>query len=281
MRETTHMTNPAPIQDPPAYVAAAVAPSKEKNVLGLVAFIISIVGFVFACIPGALILGWILLPIAFILSIVALFFKGKTKSLALTGLIVSIVGTIVGAVVFITVIATSIDEAFSGEETTVVAPTDEAEEAEVVEDEEVTEQGTRENPYPIGTAISQGDWTVTINSVNLDATSELTATDLYNSAPDAGSVYMLVNLTATYSGTNPDGETAWTTVDYVTADGNTIDSLSKLLLAPDSFDNITTLYEGASVTGNKALQIPADSASEGVLAINPTMFGDKVFVAVQ
>lgn len=38
--------------------------------------IIAIVGFIFACIPGALIVGWLLLPIAFILGIVAVFLKG-------------------------------------------------------------------------------------------------------------------------------------------------------------------------------------------------------------
>ena len=36
------------------------------------AMIVAIVGFIFACIPGALIVGWILLPIAFVLSIVSL-----------------------------------------------------------------------------------------------------------------------------------------------------------------------------------------------------------------
>ena len=40
---------------------------KTRNGLGIAAFVIAIVGFVFACIPGALIVGWVLLPIAFIL----------------------------------------------------------------------------------------------------------------------------------------------------------------------------------------------------------------------
>jgi hypothetical protein len=33
---------------------------------------VSVVGFVFACVPGALIVGWVLLPIAFILGIVGI-----------------------------------------------------------------------------------------------------------------------------------------------------------------------------------------------------------------
>ena len=37
-------------------------PAKQKNTLGLIALIVGIMGFIFACIPGALIVGWVLLP---------------------------------------------------------------------------------------------------------------------------------------------------------------------------------------------------------------------------
>ncbi len=275
------MTNPETNNQPqPQYAAPApqVAPQKkEKNVLGIVALITSIVGFIFACIPGALIIGWVLLPISFILAIVSLFMKGKGKGMGIAGLIISVVGTIVGVVVFISVVATSFDEAFSGGETTVATP--EGTEDEAGDGGE--EQGTRANPYPIGTAITQGDWTVTINSVNLDATAEITADNMFNDAPDAGMVYILVNVTATYNGTDAEGASPWSTVNYVTVDGVTIDGTEKFISPPDAFDITTVLYEGASTTGNVALQVPADTAGEGVLAVNPTMMGDKVFVAVQ
>lgn len=247
-----------------------------KNALGIVAFIVAIVGFVFACIPGALIVGWILLPIAFILAIVSLFMKGKGKALGIAGLVISVVGTIVGVIVFVALVASSVGEAFSGGETTVTQPDGE----EATGQDAGDDQGTRSNPYPIGTAITQGDWTVTVNSVNLDATAEVTAENLFNEAPDAGTVYILVNVTATYNGSDPDGETPWVTLAYVTADGNTISSTDKLLVPPDSFDRMGTLYEGASITGNFAFQVPAETAAEGALAVTPTMMGDKVFVAV-
>src|SRR5690606_31885628 len=87
------------------------SPSRKPHVLGIVALVVAAIGFVFACIPGALIVGWVLLPIAFILSLVALFLKGA-KWPAITGLILSVVGTIVGVVVFVTVVSTSFTEAF-------------------------------------------------------------------------------------------------------------------------------------------------------------------------
>lgn len=86
-------------------------PPKSRNVLGVVALVAAVVGFVFACIPGALIVGWILLPIAFILGIVSLFLTGKGKWPGLTAIIVSIVGTVIGFVVFIGVVGSSIDDA--------------------------------------------------------------------------------------------------------------------------------------------------------------------------
>lgn len=106
----------------PAYAAAtsegtvltdapAPAPNGKPHVLAIIALAVAAIGFIFACIPGTLVVGWVLLPIAFVLSIVALFLKGA-KWPAITALIVSIVGTIVGAIVFFTVVSTSFTEAF-------------------------------------------------------------------------------------------------------------------------------------------------------------------------
>lgn len=68
------------------------------NVVGIIALVVAVVGLVFACIPVVQVVAWILLPIAFVLSIVGLFLKGR-KWPAITALIVSIVGAIVGAIV--------------------------------------------------------------------------------------------------------------------------------------------------------------------------------------
>lgn len=87
-------TTTAPGTVPPGPAAEPSGP----NVLGIVALVVAVVGFIFACIPFVQVVAWVLLPIAFVLSIVALFLKGR-KWPAITGLIVSIVGAIVGAVV--------------------------------------------------------------------------------------------------------------------------------------------------------------------------------------
>lgn len=120
-------------------VQPGVAPAKAPNTLGLVALIVAAVGAIFACIPGALIIGWILLPIAFILSIVALVQRGKKKGFALTGLILSIVGTIIGVIVFTASAIGAVSDALDSQNITVT----EEGESSAPEDEDAAEnEGT-------------------------------------------------------------------------------------------------------------------------------------------
>lgn len=119
-----------------------------------------------------------------------------------------------------------------------------------------------------------------INSVTPDATDAVVAASPINEAPDAGTVYMLINDTATYTGDDPDGGIpAFVSLNYVTAEGVTVDSLDKIVVAPDDIDTMSTLYDGASVTGNTAVQVP--TPVDGVLAVTAGMFADKVFVAIE
>src|ERR1700750_1929491 len=59
----TEQRTPAPEQ----------AGARGTNPIGLSALVASIVGFIFACVKGVLVVGWVLLPIAFVLGIVGLF----------------------------------------------------------------------------------------------------------------------------------------------------------------------------------------------------------------
>ena len=269
----------------PSAAPSAVSPPtpKQQNTISLTGFIVAVVGFVFACIPGALIVGWVLLPIGFILSIVGLCLSGKKKGLSIAGLILSIVGTIVGFVVFFAVLATSIDDALSGGEITIEEPAAaEGSEAEPAEQEDAApSEGTRDNPFPIGTVISQGDWTLTVNSVNLDATALIAEMNQFNEPAPAGQVYILVNITSAYTGTDAEGELATPSVEFVTSSGNTVLSSDTFVVTPDQFDTLSTEYEGASVSGNIALAVPTEGLTDGTLAVRPHMLGDKVFVAVK
>lgn len=255
---------------------------KQLNVVGLIALITAALGFLFACMPGALIVGWILLPIAFVLALVSLFVKGKARWMGITALIGSIVGTIVGFAVFFAVVGTSFDNAFGSGDTKVVTPSGDAgaRDSGAQKEPAAAKAGTRENPHPVGSIIESRDWRVVVNSVTLAATDAVIAANSFNDPPAAGSEYILVNYSVTYIGDDPDGEMpAFVSLDYVTANGTTVDGT--FVVEPDPIDTMSTLYKGGTVTGNKAIEVPTATAGQGVLAVRPGMLADKTFVAVQ
>lgn len=265
---------------PPAQ-PGPIAP--KRNTLALVALIIAIVGFVFACMPGALIVGWILLPIAFILSIVALTQKGK-KGKAVLALILSIVGTIVGVVVFMAVVSKAANDAFGGTETSVttdvkapLAGTDDEKKAEEVakadDAKSAAEAGTRDNPAPIGSTITGKEWTVVVNSHNA-AANDIVAASPYNDEAPAGFHYEIVNSTVTYTGDDK-GISQEVGVAMVTSAGNVVNSFDKMVFLEDSF-GIDELYNGASATGSHAFLVPDGETL--TVRVRPGMLADEVFV---
>lgn len=281
------------------YDSSALNPPKERNTLGIVALSFSIIGFIFACIPGFLIIGWLLLPVGFILGIVAAVLKGKAKWPGIAAIIISVVGTIVGVLVFLFVVGSAVDQALNGEvtstvptttqsgaETSTTAPADNTASASSAPDSGTSnsdgKQGTREKPLPLGTELSSKDWKVTVNSVDLNATETLTSFEPgLNQPPDPGQTYILVNVTLTYIGSDPNGAMPMALINYVSPQGNSYDSSTKLLVAPDNLDQLSTLYSGASVTGNIALAVPSEGVEQGVLAIQPDFLTDKAFIAVK
>lgn len=272
--------DPSAQQLPPPMppMGSPAAGPKKNNVLALVALIVSALGFIFACVPGAAILGWILLPIGFVLSIVSLFMKGDRKWMGIVGLIVSVVGTIVGFIVFFMVALTAagdaLDEITSGE-TVVTAPVDE--DAEVVDEEEPADaagEGTRGNPYPLGSQISTDDWTVVINSYTADGNPVVTEGNEYNEAAPAGSHYEVVNYTVTYTGDDK-GLAAEVGISFVTSGGNVINSYDAFVLLADPI-GMDELYNGASATGSEAFLVP--DGETVLIRVRPGMFADEVFV---
>ncbi|WP_223586551.1 DUF2510 domain-containing protein [Microbacterium sp. OVT16B] len=249
---------------------------KKLNILALVSMIVAVVGFIFACIPGALIVGWILLPIAFVLSIVSLFLKGDKKWFGIVGLILSIVGTIVGVMVFIGVIATAADEAFGGSDTTVTAPSDQpsGDEGEQSSVAPTAEQGTRESPYPVGSEISTNDWTVVINSVNRDGNAVVSEANQFNSPAAAGTHYEIVNYTVTYKGAES-GYSAEVALAAVTSSGNVVNSYDSLVSLTDDM-GLDELYAGGTLTGSAAFAIP--DGETYTLRVRPGIIADEVFV---
>ena len=274
------MTTGPDLHSPAQHPHPAVEPPKKRNTVGIIALVTALVGAIFAMIPGALILGWVLLPAAFVLSIVSLVLKNQKRGQGIAALIISIVGTVIGFIVFFAVVATSIDEAFN-DEPQIAAP-DKAQAGEDNDDTEQGKEGSRDNPLALGTTVTDGDWEVTVNSVDLDATDAVLAENPLNEEPAEGKGYITANVTATYLGNESSGDTpSGVRMEYVTPDGNSFDSTAEMVIVPDYFNRSETLYEGASATGNFGVEVPMDDVENGQILLSPTMFGDGVFFKIQ
>jgi hypothetical protein len=260
---------------------------KASNGLATAGFVLGLLGFLGSFIPVLNIAGLVIGVVGAILAAVGLSRAKKSgagKGLALSGLILGLLALIIAIVVnvaFVSAVDSAVDEATA---TSVEVPGDAAENAAA--DDTAAEgaaadaaaMGTsRDNPAPLGSAIAGGDWTVTINSVTP------AEADSMGQTPQAGSVLLVVNMAATYNGNDPQGATPWASLNYVAADGATVDGLdgSTLFIPNDQFDSISTVYGGGTVTGNQMLEVPADGWESGVLAVSPDLMSDDTFVAVQ
>jgi hypothetical protein len=185
---------------------------------------------------------------------------------------------VVFAVLINAVFVSAVDEALDETtNTSVEAPSGSSDEAGNTGTSDAELGTTRENPAPLGSAITGDDWTVTINSV------KTVKADSMGQTPAAGSVLLAINMTATYNGDDEQGSTPWATVKFVSPDGTTFDSTggSTLFIAENEFDSLKTVFNGASVKGDQLLEVPADTWQDGVLAVSPGMLSDDTFVAVQ
>jgi len=269
----TQVVQPAPTPQP--------APAKASNGLATAGFVLGLLGLLGSFIPVINVGGIVLGVVGAVLAAVGLTKAkklGAGKGLAISGIILGVLALIIG--IFVNVVfANAVNDAT---DTSVAAPassadaaaTDAPKEAAPVEDAVGT---SRDNPALLGSAITGGDWTVTTNSVTT------ANADSLGQAPAAGSTLLVINMTATYNGTDAQGSSAWASVNFVTAEGTTIDGLggSTLFIPDEQFDSLTTLYEGASVTGNKMIEVPADGWQNGVLVLSPDLLSDNTFVAVQ
>ncbi|MGK3950602.1 DUF2510 domain-containing protein [Microbacterium sp. K2] len=100
----------APTGYPAAYGATAPAAPSGPSILGLVGLGLAALGTILSCIPVIFWLGWLLLGVGFIVSLISLFLKGK-KWPGISGLILSVVGAIIAVVMFFVIVFATVSEA--------------------------------------------------------------------------------------------------------------------------------------------------------------------------
>ena len=253
--------------------------SKEKNIPGLIALILGIIGFVFACIPGALIIGWVLLPIAFILGVVGLLLSGKAKGTSIAAVIVSVVGVVVGATVFLVVVQDAFEDAFSESNLSPSSGSDASSPSSGDASAPGGEggdsnAGTRNNPLPIGETVSSDDWEITLGTP-YEAGAEIAAENPFNDPPEPGMEYWIVPVTATYTG--DETGTPWVDiqVNFVGSENRTYNGFDCAVVIPNSLNDVGALYRNGVAEGNKCVTVPA--GADGLWSVTAGVMGDPVF----
>lgn len=276
---------------PPPVPAAAVAPPTPPPVtqpasgkIALAALVLGIVAIVCAFIPGLSFVAFLPAFVALIMGIVALVTKAPGRGKALTGVILGPIALLVAIIVSVTTIATGFG---SNAELAKPAPANSASAApspaKTVDPVEAqAEQGTRQNPAPLGSVIEISDnsgpiWQVQIGAANPNAGDVIAAENQFNPAADAGFQYVLVPVTYTYVGSTSGTPWVDVTVEFVSAAGTT--HTQEFVVIPNSVTDVNEMYAGATATANIVVMAPSTDIEKGSWAVS-TLFGTPYFVAV-
>jgi hypothetical protein len=135
-----------------------------------------------------------------------------------------------------------------------------------------SDEGSRENPIPVGTAVSTHDWEVTLGAPR-EAAGEIQAENQFNEAPPTGMEYWIVPVTATYTG----GETGHAGTDlgvgFVGSDARTYSDMCGVV--PDDLWDVDEIYDGGTAVGNVCVVVPA--GADGLWTVTPGWSAEAVF----
>lgn len=141
--------------------------------------------------------------------------------------------------------------------------------------------GTKDNPLPIGTEVDLGNgWKVKVVSADLspEAQAAVLSANEFNPPPEEGMRYILVNLEATYAGTE-DAATAapFSGFSYSVFGSAAVerDNFSTPAVAPDpELDTFAELAAGGVAAGNVVVAVGADETGLA-LRITPSFSFDE------
>lgn len=162
-----------------------------------------------------------------------------------------------------------------------VEPTpDEQQEDESEDEDGSNEVGTRSNPAEIGTTVLIGDWEVTIQEVNTDATEEIQAENEFNEPPAEGSTFVMWGVEATYVGEDsgdPQFDLSWAIVG---SEGNSFDDRCGVI--PDPLSEQGETFPDGTVSGNVCTAAEEAQLDGGTITVEAMMAMERnrVFFAI-
>lgn len=149
---------------------------------------------------------------------------------------------------------------------------------------EVAAAGTRENPLRAGSTVELGSWSVTLGLSNADATEAVMSENEFNESPAEGRKFVLVPVTAVYSGDEPGLAWMELTIEFVGSAGNTFGSAfeDNCGVIPDPLIDQGEVFAGGEVGGNVCVAVPTDQIAEGAWSVSESFSFDdtRFFVGI-
>ncbi|TFC25742.1 hypothetical protein E3O18_06850 [Cryobacterium sp. TMT2-42-4] len=257
---------------------------KSGNGLGLAALIVGLVALLFAFIPAISLVAGFIGFVGLVLGVIAIFRKGRSRGVAISGTAVSLISIIVAiimSIVYAAAFITAVDDAIQSESSVTepgVAAADDA--AEPVEAGDV---GTRANPAPVGSTVTIEEfgtptWEVTLGAATLNATDQVKAANEFNPDPEPGNAYAIVPATVKYIGAESGNPNFSLDFTYVSSDGRSYDG--GFVSMDGQLSDVADLYTDATATANVIIEVPATGPEAGLWGVS-YIGGDPVFLAVQ
>ncbi|MFZ4843491.1 DUF4190 domain-containing protein [Mycetocola saprophilus] len=259
----------------PYYVPPTPDTTTPARGLAIAALVVGGVAFLLGWLPFV---GALLGIVAVALGVIALV-KRQPKAFALTGTILGACGLIASLIITI-VTSLAVGAAIDGAQTRVPLTSQQSSASDADDSARPSKEGlgTRENPLPLGTSFTVGDYTVVVNSVALNQNDEVVAASPVNEVPADGRSFAVANVTVTYTGADSTYG-AMVLVGYVTEDGQILNGLEDFALAPAPRLAEAEIVSGGTATGNVALAIP--DGDQGVLRIIAGAQSKQAFVSMK
>lgn len=260
------MTVGTPLEPAP-HSPVPPAKSTAGKGLGIAALVIAIVALTLCWVPivnnFAAVLGFV----ALILGIVSLVLAAKrhgSKGLGIASSVIAIV-----AIILVFVTQAAYVKAIDG----VSAAIEDAADGEVAAPEKVIEQAADESAVlKVGEAITIGEYSVNVSSVNLNADAAISKANPYNDKAEGQ--YVLVDLSVVYNG-DEEGD-AWIDLqaELVGADSRIYSTTTSMAMPAKPAMDVPTLTNGGKGVYQVVFDVPEKALSDAKIRVTESLSFD-------
>lgn len=294
--------------NPPHTQSDPLNTQKPRDVLGLAAILVSVLGGILGCVFGAGLINWCVLALGFLCGLIALAVSKRSGALGAAAMFLALVGTVLTTIATLTFHTADPEdpEPEAAPTTTPTTPTPDLKDAPPPQDNHIMdgretveldvggdrydaiaegEPGSHTAPIEPGVVARSGDWSLLVTDINMDANEDVAAASPKNDKPQEGRKYITFTYTQRYEGTE-EAAKASAAIVYQDPDGELRDDHHL-----HSFDGYFSTYypfrPGETRSGAVVVTVPEDNPYDGRIeaylpnTMTPVYFslGDKPFTA--